>query len=154
MNKRERVLPLDANQTVILLAEDEPLLRNVVRIMLEKEGYFILSAADGEEALYLSRTFPGKIHMLLSDVEMPWMDGLQLRSQVLEERPATRVLLMSGHVDGSVGQSLLRKPFSMVVLRERVREMLKYERCKHRREVEEVFAFGDRPGSNDNAAPQ
>jgi CheY-like chemotaxis protein len=124
MNKPEHLLPLRANQTVILLVEDETLIRNVVRIVLEREGYFILTAADGEEALSLSRTFPGKIHLLLSDVKMPRMDGVQLREKLLEERPATKAILMSARVKMPLKQGFLRKPFTLDVLRKRVREML------------------------------
>jgi DNA-binding response OmpR family regulator len=125
MNKPERLLPLDANQNVILLVEDEPLLRNSVRIVLEREGYFILCAGDAEEALYLSRTFPGTIHLLLSDVEMPGMDGLQLREKLLEERPATRVLLMSGRqVELPAEQAFLWKPFTLAELKGGMRQVL------------------------------
>jgi CheY-like chemotaxis protein len=124
MNKPEHLLPLRVNQTVILLVEDEILIRNVARIVLEREGYFVLTAADGEEGLHLSRTFPGKIHLLLSDVKMPGMDGLQLREKLLGERPATKALLMSARVKMPLKQGFLRKPFTLDVLRKRVREML------------------------------
>jgi CheY-like chemotaxis protein len=124
MNKPEQLLPSRANQTVILLVEDETLIRNTARMVLEREGYSILTAADGEEALLLSRSFPGKIHLLLSDVTMPRMDGLQLREKLLEERPATKALLMSAQVEKPLKQGFLRKPFTLDVLRKRVREML------------------------------
>jgi DNA-binding NtrC family response regulator len=151
MYKTEFVLLLHAHQSVILLAEDEPLLRNVARIVLEREGYFILSAADGEEAWCLSHIFPAKIDLLLSDVTMRWMDGLQLREKVLEERPETKVLLMSAQADVPVGQSFLRKPFGLYALKERVREMLLPSGRKHRRDAREAFWLGHRPVSNDNA---
>ena len=109
---------------MILLVDDDPLLRNAARIALEREGYFILTAADGEEALHLSRSFPGKIRLLLTDVEMPKVDGLQLREKLLEERPATKALLMSARVKMPLKQGFLRKPFTLDALRKRVREML------------------------------
>jgi CheY-like chemotaxis protein len=124
MNRPEHLLPPDANQVVILLVVDAPLIRNVARIVLEREGYFILTAADGEEALYLSRTFPVRIHLLLSDVKMARMDGWQLRERVMEERPGTKVLLMSSQVEMAREQAFLRKPFGPNVLRERVRQTL------------------------------
>ena len=71
------------------------LILNIVRIVLESEGYFVLAANDGEEALNISRQYPGTIHALLSDVNMPNADGFQLREQILFERPGTKVLLMS-----------------------------------------------------------
>jgi YesN/AraC family two-component response regulator len=73
-----------------------------------------LCAADGQEALQLSRAFPHKIHLVLSDVEMPKVNGLQLREKLLEERPGTKMLLMSGRqVELSVEQPFLRKPFGV-----------------------------------------
>ena len=109
--------------------DDAPLIRNVARIVLEREGYFVLSAANGEEALYLSRTFPVRIHLLLSDVKMPRMDGWQLRERVMEERPGTKVLLMSAQVEMPPEQAFLRKPFGPNALKKRVREMLHREKA-------------------------
>src|SRR5260370_30313527 len=113
------------NQTAILVAEDEVLIRNVAQIVLESEGYFVLSANDGEEALNLSRQYPGTIHALLSDVNMPNTNGLQLRERILFERPGTKVLLMSGQI-ASPADSIpfLRKPFRSGVLKERIRLLL------------------------------
>jgi CheY-like chemotaxis protein len=124
MEKPERILQSDANQTVILLVDDEPVMLNVLRIILERLGYFILTAGDGEEALHLSRSFPGTIHLLLSDIRMPRMNGLQLRKKVLEERPDTKVLLMSAYVEEPQRQAFLRKPFTPDVLRAAVRQVL------------------------------
>jgi CheY-like chemotaxis protein len=84
MNNPEHPLPAEPSQTVILIAEDDVIIRNFVRVVLEKQGYFVLTACDGEEALALSRQYPGNIDALLSDVVMPKMDGLILR----EETPA------------------------------------------------------------------
>src|SRR5215208_726823 len=99
MNNPQHLLPSNPDQTVILVAEDEVVVRNVVRIVLEGQGYFILAANDGQEALTISRQYPGIIHALLSDVKMPKMDGLQLRETILRERPGIKVLLMSGHIE-------------------------------------------------------
>jgi two-component system, cell cycle sensor histidine kinase and response regulator CckA len=125
MQNPENLRPADPDQTVILIAEDEVMVRNVARIALEKEHYFILTATNGEEALFISRKYPGKIDLLLSDIRMPNLDGLQLRERILEERPGIKVLLMSGHVERPVVASpFLRKPFGPTVLRERVRQLL------------------------------
>jgi len=112
------------DRTVILVADDEPLIRNVARISLEKEGYFILASHDGESALHLSRKFPGTIHAVLSDVKMPKMNGLELRE--LAERPGIKVMLMSGHLDAAPPGSaaFLPKPFTPAVLQERMRQLL------------------------------
>jgi len=73
------------DQTVILIAGDEALIRIVARIALEKKGYFILTCQDGEEALHISRSFPGIIHAVLSDVKMPKVNGLELRENPRRE---------------------------------------------------------------------
>jgi CheY-like chemotaxis protein len=108
-----------------LIAEDDVMVRNVVRIALEEEGYFVLAAGDGEQALSLSRQFPGTIHALLSDVEMPNLDGLELRKIILTERPGIKVLLMSGFTESPVENiPVLAKPFVVGVLTQRMRELL------------------------------
>jgi two-component system cell cycle sensor histidine kinase/response regulator CckA len=65
-------------ESIILVAEDELLVRNLVQLMLAKEGYVLLSASDGQEALELFETFKDPIHLLLTDVRMPRLDGLTL----------------------------------------------------------------------------
>ena len=125
MQNPEHLHASNPNQTVILVADDEVLIRNVAQTVLESEGYFVLSANDGEEALYISRQYPGTIHALLSDVKMPKTDGLQLREQILFERPGTKVLLMSGQIESpSENIPFLRKPFGPAVLKERIRQLL------------------------------
>jgi len=119
-----QILPSRVDQPIILIVDDEPTIVDLVRIVLEAEGYSILAAANGEEALMLSRTFPGTIHLFLVDVDMPKLDGLQLRERLREERPATRVLLMSGRVPVAADQAFLPKPFGLAFLRTRVRQML------------------------------
>jgi CheY-like chemotaxis protein len=125
VNDPEHLRPANPDQTVLLIAEDEVIIRNIARIVLEGEGYFILAAGDGAEALEISRKFPGPIHALLSDVRMPNKDGLQLREEILIERPGIKVLLMSGHVDAPVGDiPFLPKPFTPTVLKEQIRHLL------------------------------
>ena len=85
MRNPEHLQPFHADQAVILLAEDEVVVQNVARIILEREGYFLLTAHDGQEALEISRHYPGPIHLLLTDVLMPRMDG--------RKRPAKTVLI-------------------------------------------------------------
>src|SRR5215831_7789923 len=78
---------MELKQTVILLAEDEAVVRNLVRLMLEKEGYALLTANDGQEALEISEKFADPIHLLLTEVQMPQMNGLELAERVREQRP-------------------------------------------------------------------
>lgn len=114
---------------VILLAEDEHLVRNLVRTILINEGYLVLDANDGEHALEVSRQFPGSIHMLLTDVKMPKMNGLELSHQIARERPGIKVLIMSGKTSGEMliaGECIdfLRKPFLPQTLRAKLNAML------------------------------
>ena len=126
MEDPEHLRPARPDQTVILLVDDEVMIRNVARISLEADGYFILTAHDGEEALHISREFPGTIHAVLSDVNMPKMDGLELREWILKERPGIPILLMTGYADAALpaGAAFLAKPFDPVTLKDRVRELL------------------------------
>lgn len=114
---------------VILVAEDEVMIRNIVRHVLEAEGHEVMAAADGQEALELSRRYTGSIDLLITDVAMPRMDGLALIRQILEERPNLRILIMSGRPSPELGAfamevPLLRKPFLAAAFRQKVREVL------------------------------
>ena len=117
-----------SSQFVILVAEDDQLVRNVVCTTLTRAGYIVLDATDGAHALEVSRGYDGLIHVLLTDVIMPNMDGLELSNHITRERPGIKVLLMSGKTSAEalVGQSMqfLRKPFLPKTLRERVSVML------------------------------
>src|SRR5438477_7659715 len=97
--------------SVILVAEDEVIVRNIVCLMLQREGYQVLSAADGKEALELARQYQGTIDLLLSDINMPRMDGISLAEHIIQERPGIRVLLMSGKVSAEIRDKNIRLPF-------------------------------------------
>ena len=116
-------------QPVILLAEDDQLVRNLIRAVLANEGYTVLSATDGLHALEMSREYEGKIQLLLSDVRMPRMDGLELSEHIVKDRPDIKILLMSGRMSGEAlinhqAANFLRKPFVAQTLRSRVKTML------------------------------
>jgi CheY-like chemotaxis protein len=117
-----------SSQFVILVAEDDQLVRNVVCTTLTRAGYIVLDATDGAHALEISRGYDGLIHALLTDVIMPNMDGLELSDHITKERPGIKVLLMSGKTSAEslVAQSMqfLRKPFLPKTLRERLSVML------------------------------
>src|SRR5213594_4872810 len=68
MQSPEHLLPDNPDQPVILIAEDEVTIQNIARITLEREGYFVLTAENGEVAMLLSQQYPGKIHLLLADI--------------------------------------------------------------------------------------
>jgi two-component system, cell cycle sensor histidine kinase and response regulator CckA len=123
-------LPQRGAQPVILVAEDEVLVRNFLCLLLQREGYQVLAAGDGVEALEVARAHNGTIHMLLTDMVMPGMDGMALAERILRERPGIRVLLVSGTLS-SDGQEqnlqlpFLKKPFIAQDLRDKIIEVLK-----------------------------
>jgi two-component system, cell cycle sensor histidine kinase and response regulator CckA len=107
------------NETV-LIVEDEPDLRELARIFLEGYGYKVLVASTAEQAIQLAGTFDATIDLLLTDVIMPGMSGRQLAEKILEKRPQTRIVYMTGYTDDMVvqhkvlepGVRLLQKPFT------------------------------------------
>jgi CheY-like chemotaxis protein len=109
---------LAANGETILLVEDNDNLRDLVRIDLEVRGYTVLTACDGLNALEVEMDHDGPIDLLLSDIVMPTMGGIELAKALEETRPDTKVLLMSGYpsrgeikqVDLPEGVPLIRKP--------------------------------------------
>src|SRR5205823_7287843 len=103
--------PLPAEQTpravaggseTILLVEDEDLVRGLARQILELCGYVVLEAAQGEEAILLSRAYAGPIQLMVTDVVMPHMSGRELAARLAELRPAMKVLYMSGYTDDAI----------------------------------------------------
>lgn len=114
---------------VVLVAEDDVFVRNLINTVLTRAGYSVLVAADGAEALELSRHYAGEIHLLLSDVMMPGMDGVQLAAQIRQERPGTRALLISGKTSSEIvrGNTLfdfLAKPFVPAQLKAKLDEIM------------------------------
>jgi DNA-binding response OmpR family regulator len=112
----------------ILLADDDGELRKLVLRLLTRCGYNLIVADDGRDALQKAREFDGVIHLLLSDVEMPGMTGIELAIQLNQERPDTKILLISGLATGMLvlnnGWQFLPRPFMADLLRDRVRDFL------------------------------
>ena len=112
----------------ILLADDNGNLRKFVSTLLIELGYNLIVAADGKEALEKALAFGGRIDLLLSDVEMPEMTGIELAIQLNRARPETRILLISGLDSGMLvlnnGWQFLPKPFVADMLRDRIRDFL------------------------------
>ena len=124
---------LPAGNEAILLVEDEPLVREVASRVLKTQGYSVLAAANGPEALRIAREYKDReIDLLLVDVVMPLMSGTELSGQLKEIHPETKVLYTSGYTDatilnyGVVPQEcdFVQKPFTPAVLARKVREVL------------------------------
>jgi two-component system, cell cycle sensor histidine kinase and response regulator CckA len=117
------------NVPTVLVVDDEPLVRKMVALMLEGDGFSVLTAGDGPEAIDLSRSHRGGIDLLVSDVRMPEMDGRTLARELQAENPALPVLLMSGFCETEPEQQhrrfpILPKPFSLSSLLFVVRRLL------------------------------
>jgi PAS domain S-box-containing protein len=116
----------------ILVVEDEANLRYLARQYLEKQGYRVIEAADGAVAMQIAVAHEGVIHLLLTDVIMPGMNGRELAQRISEIRPNVKVLYMSGYTENVVGHNgtldagvrLLQKPFNLRDLKSIVREVL------------------------------
>lgn len=123
--------PAKPGETV-LVAEDEEVVRNLIRESLESYGYKVLTASDGDSALRVAESFPGPIHLLLTDSVMPRTSGHVVATRVRGSRPSIRVLYMSGYqertlsLDGQIADSapFLAKPFTPLTLGRKVREVL------------------------------
>ncbi|MBS1793421.1 MAG: PAS domain S-box protein [Acidobacteria bacterium] len=116
----------------ILLVEDEELVRNLGREILESGGYRVIEASGGEEALDICRRGDLRIDLLLTDVVMPEMNGRELWQKLAETSPQIKVLFTSGYTDDMVVRNgitneeanFLQKPFSIDTLMQKVREVL------------------------------
>ena len=104
----------------VMVVDDDEAVRDMMRRTLARRRYTVLDAASGEEALRVSRMFTDHIDLLITDIRMPGMNGLELRDAFVAERPGLRVLFMSGHADEFMRSELrdrhtpfLGKPFSM-----------------------------------------
>lgn len=120
--------PASNSERTILFADDDGQFQEFVAALLHKCGYKVIVASDGREALQKAHEFDGVIHLLLSDVEMLGMTGVELAIQLNKERPDTKILLISGLASGLLvlnnGWSFLPKPFVGDMLRDRIRDFL------------------------------
>ncbi len=124
--------PVAKGHETILLVEDEPSILGVGKTMLEKMGYRVLAAPTPGEALRLAEAHSGDIHLLITDVIMPEMNGRELAKNLLSLYPHLRRLFMSGYTADVIaahgvlddGTHFIQKPFTMKTLSEKVREAL------------------------------
>jgi two-component system, cell cycle sensor histidine kinase and response regulator CckA len=115
----------------ILLVEDEDVVRDLTRRVLERQGYTVLACADGMEAVAVAELDDRRIDLLLTDVVMPGMRGYDVATKVAVTRPEIKILFMSGYAEEALagrpafaGAALIEKPFAVDVLARRVRESL------------------------------
>ena len=127
----EAAVDCSGTETVLVVEDEQPLL-DVTRRILERNGYIVLTAASGIEALMVADSHEGEIGLLLTDVIMPQMLGNELAEKLTSNRPGVRVLSMSGYAlpvlssQGTLeaGVNLLDKPFSADALLKKVREVI------------------------------
>jgi CheY-like chemotaxis protein len=116
----------------VLLVEDEDQVRAIVKELLEGQGYHVLAASNGEEALAISQDLKLDIKLIMTDVVMPQMSGRDLAEGVTALRPGLPVLFMSGYTDDAIVRhglldeklEFLQKPFDSAALARKVREVL------------------------------
>ena len=126
------VPPEISGTETLLIVENEPAIRNLLQVALRRNGYTVLAAESGREALELVRNHADAIHLLITDVVMPDMDGPELVRQLSTIRPDTRTLFMSGYMDDTLGErgilstnaNFIQKPFSPRTIAQKVRDIL------------------------------
>ncbi len=133
LNGKNETDSFPVGSETVLLVEDEPSVRDLANRLLKQQGYKVLEAANGEDALRLVQEKTAeKIHLLLTDVVLPRMGGKELADQLKMFRPDIRILYTSGYTDYAIvhqgvlnsGTHFLQKPFSLKTLSQKVREVL------------------------------
>jgi two-component system, cell cycle sensor histidine kinase and response regulator CckA len=120
----------------LLLAEDEAAVRQSTREFLTLNGYIVLEAANGGEALALARAYDGLIDLMITDVVKPQMGGAKLAAELASDRPGMKVLFVSGYAETTfqrhreidVTTRFLQKPFSLKAMARKIREVLDADR--------------------------
>lgn len=129
----EVVSPISLEQAqTILVVEDDAALRELISITLRKDGFTVLAAAHGGEAMLLGEAEKGPIHLLLTDVVMPQMSGRVLAERLIPNHPEMKVLFMSGYTENAIvrhgildeGINFIPKPFKIVSLIRKIREVI------------------------------
>ena len=124
--------PLRRGAETILLVEDDEMLLRLVATMLEESGYTVLAAITTDLAQSLAKEHPGPIHLLISDMIMPVMNGKELSVRLQPLQPEMKTLFLSGYTADIISDQgviedeihFLQKPFSLEALTTKVREVL------------------------------
>jgi PAS domain S-box-containing protein len=130
--RNETIAPTVGGAGTILLVEDQEAVRTLTKAVLRQYGYHVIEAFDGEEAIAVANRFSGQIHLLLTDVILPGMNGRVVSERLKGLRPDVKVLFMSGYTADLIahrgaldcGVAFLRKPFSPEQLAAKVRDVL------------------------------
>jgi PAS domain S-box-containing protein len=139
-NKQVKIERTPRGSETILLVEDEAAVRHATGEFLRLQGYTVLEAKDGLDALATATTYENDIHLAVTDVVMPNMSGGQLAKELATLRPATKVLFVSGYAGKTVlnhevfdlETNFLQKPYSLRQLSGKIRGALDGQRCKSR----------------------
>jgi len=118
----------------VLLVEDEDMVRGFAKRILQRQGYTVIEAPDGGKAYTVCKKHSGEIHLLLTDVIMPKMNGRELHKKLLAIKPGLKVLFMSGYPENIIAHhgvldestQFIGKPFNIEELTGKVREVLDY----------------------------
>ena len=132
LKKSEGEVNLPRAPETILLVEDDEMVRQITREVLELHGYRVLEAANGKDALEVCKKYDSPIDLVMTDVIMPQMGGRELAEKLAPLRPEAKVLYMSGYTDDAIvhhgvldeSRYFLEKPFDPNALLKKVREVL------------------------------
>lgn len=132
VSKSESVPHSARGTETVLLVEDEDAVRNIVKTALESQGYRLLVAASGEEAMNMAKAYKEPIGLLITDIVLPELNGKEIARRIHKKRPGMIVLFMSGYTDVSLNQlddpqtriHFIAKPFTPATLNRKVRELL------------------------------
>ena len=133
---KQEVLDFRSGGETILLVEDDPAVRTMSAEVLRGAGYHVLVAQGGSDALHLAESYNGPLDLLLTDIVMPGMTGVELADRFLVQYPSARVLYMTGYTDDAIehrglqhqAERVLQKPFTHQALARRVWEALEPSR--------------------------
>lgn len=126
------VAPAPTGTETVLVVEDEPLVRKLAVRILAEQGYRVLEASDGPSAIQRALQHGGQIHLLVTDIVMPGMNGKEVATTLVGTHPGLRVIFVSGYADHAVvqrgvieeGIAFIPKPFDPLLLARTVREVL------------------------------
>jgi two-component system cell cycle sensor histidine kinase/response regulator CckA len=131
----EPLMTRSRSAETILVVEDVEVVRKMVCAMLLQGGYTVIEAADGQEALHVLDAQSGPVHLVLTDLIMPHMNGTELARHVSQTHPKLPIIFMSGYNEDPVvrgvergGSIFLAKPFTATALAEKIRHALDHSR--------------------------